>query len=465
MLQYLSQARDIYDQHDARMRTAFGAMLQDDGHRVVMDIDPDTNTVCGVMVATLARGAKTYLVVSVLDVASRFTLQRASIAKRLVAYLPHMYPSRGPATPPPRIIFAYHSTTSDDLEHHDVLCKAFEAMGQHKRAHDGPLAAHVLDDILEYFPADYREKVLEHHGAGTTIFYNIIGTDPLAFKELDHARKKVPFLYKVPKQYTFCGLSLDDSFTQCRKLRILAIYRRINGTIVTLNVRDIQDSIALNTRFSHAARKGGNTGPPKSNRTGCEGASYHDLHFLEPINDAFYPSFMTAYDTANAQRGPRGSRSTSSSRGARQRNARCPSRAPLPRRLNLDGITADDDNTFFDNNKISQRPQKPQKVPKHAHDAVSLVHTALPPGELESLSTEDFESLDLISAVHAALRDAHEHAPTDSEILAGDYDNAIVGPPPLPGVNSSTVHIEVEHDANGQVCFNFTDAFDDCAHD
>ena len=106
MLQYLSQARDIYDQHDARMRTAFGAMLLDEGHRVIMDIDPDTNTVCGVMVATLARGAKTYLVVSVLDVASRFTLQRASIAKRLVAYLPHRYPSRGPATPPPRIIFA-----------------------------------------------------------------------------------------------------------------------------------------------------------------------------------------------------------------------------------------------------------------------------------------------------------------------------------------------------------------------
>ena len=80
------------------------------------------------MVATLARGAKTYIVVSVLDVASRFALQRASIAKRLAAYLPNMYPSRGPATPPPRIIFAYHSTTSDDLEHHDVLCNAFEAM-------------------------------------------------------------------------------------------------------------------------------------------------------------------------------------------------------------------------------------------------------------------------------------------------------------------------------------------------
>ena len=207
MLQYLGQARDIYDQHEARMRTAFSGMLLDEGHRVIMDIDPDTNTVCGVMVATLARGAKTYIVVSVLDVASRFELQRASIAKRLIAYLPHMYPSRGPATPPPRIIFAYHSTTSDDLEHHDVLCNAFEAMGHHKRAHDGPLAAHVLDDILEYFPADYREKVLEHHGAGTTIFYNIIGTDPLAFKELDHARKKIPFLdsNRIPKPYTFCG--------------------------------------------------------------------------------------------------------------------------------------------------------------------------------------------------------------------------------------------------------------------
>ena len=143
--------------------------------------------------------------------------------------------------------------------------------------------------------------------------------------------------------------------------------------------------------------------------------------------------------------------------------------AQRTRRLELIGVPknllvqADDDSTFAENNKISQRPLKPQKVPKHAHDAVSLVHTALPPGELESLPTDDFESLDLISAVHAALRDACEHAPTDSEIRAGTYDNALDGHPPLPGVNSSTVHIKVEHEALG--CFNFTDIFDDCAHD
>ena len=115
-------------------------------------------------------------------------------------------------------------------------------------------------------------------------------------------------------------------------MRVLAIYRRTDGTIVTLNVRDIKDAIALNTRFNHAARKGGNTGPPKPNRAGsCEGASYHGLHFLEPIGGAYYPSFMTAYDAANAQRGSRGSRSTSSSRGTRQRNVRCPLRALSPR--------------------------------------------------------------------------------------------------------------------------------------
>ena len=82
MLKYLSQARDIYEQHEAS--TTFDNMLLQDGHRVIMDITPDTNTVCGVMVATLARGTKNYIVVSVLGVAPRSESHRTGIVKQRV---------------------------------------------------------------------------------------------------------------------------------------------------------------------------------------------------------------------------------------------------------------------------------------------------------------------------------------------------------------------------------------------
>ena len=132
----------------------------------------------------------------------------------------------------------------------------------------------------------------------------LIGTDPLAFKELDHARKKVPFLYKVPKQYTFCGLSLDDSFTQCRKMRVLAVYRRTDGAIVTLNVRDIKDAITLHTRFGHAAHKGGNTGPPKPNRARDGRNDSSQVHDAGPVCRSAAPGARARPRAVVAGRGP-----------------------------------------------------------------------------------------------------------------------------------------------------------------